>query len=80
MTSPNQKGRKDAMSSERHAVGRTLGTGFKSFLLLLGIAIAVSFVVGSFQSSMTFLLFLPAIASLVIMVAYYIYLSTDIGR
>lgn len=67
------------MSSESYAVGRALGKGFKSFLLLLGISIVISFTIGPLQSSMVFLLLLPFILSLLTIVLYYVMLRTGIG-
>lgn len=54
-----------------YAVGRTLRWGFDSFLVSLAAAIGVAFAIEPLQSSMSFLLLVPAALSVVSMLAYY---------
>ena len=63
------------MSSKNYNVGRVLNQGFKSFLLLLAVVIALSLVVNSLRSSMTFLLLVPTVLSAIYIGYLYIHNS-----
>ncbi|PSP76629.1 hypothetical protein BRC86_01165 [Halobacteriales archaeon QS_3_64_16] len=59
------------MSSKNHNVGRELNQGFKLFLLVLAIVIAVSIVVNFLQSNILFLFLLPVVVSVIYVLYLY---------